>query len=78
MDKKLKTRLFGFSRKDTMNYIESYQSECYEKITELKIQVDELAKENADLKTEKSAVEAEISAMKKELDDLSLQLEAER
>ena len=78
MDKKLKTRLLGFSRKDTLNYIESYQAECYEKITELKAEVDALQKENDSLKAEKSAVQAEINSMKAELDNLSAQLEEER
>ena len=78
MDKKLKTRLFGFSRKDTLNYIESYQAECYKKITELKAEVDALQKENDCLKAEKSAVQAEIDNMKAELDNLSAQLEEER
>ena len=63
MDKKLKTRLLGFSRKDTLNYIESYQAECYEKITELSALLSAKEEEQMTLMTEWEELSMELEEL---------------
>ncbi len=78
MDRKLKTKLFGFSRKDTLNYIESYQAECFEQINELKAQIEQLKKENDKIAEEKSTLQAAVDSAENELNVIRAQLEDEK
>lgn len=78
MDKKLKTRLFGFSRKDTMDYIQDYQESCGEKLAHLELEIAETKAENEKLKDENSKLAEEIRELSDNLSKTLLQLDEER
>ncbi|GEM_PF-3891175 len=77
MNKKLKTGLFGFSKKETMDYIESCQSEYCEKINAFDSQVNKLTSENENLNKANIELTTEINALKAELECIKKQLEDE-
>ena len=69
MNGKLKTVLFGFDKKETLNYIERYQRESHRKISALEVEI-ELLKEQADkLKGENETFKNELLTVKKKLID---------
>ncbi len=82
MGYKLKTGLFGFNKKATMNYIEGYQTECCEKLKVLKDELDSLHEQNARFADENNRLKAELDdtlaileAEKKNCESLTSQLE---
>lgn len=75
MNKKLKTGLFGFSKKETMDYIESCQSEYCEKINAFDSEINKLKSENENLRKVNIELTNGISALKAELERIKKQLE---
>lgn len=85
MDKRLKTHLFGFSKKDTIDYIENYQNECNEKMALLELDISKLTAENeklrienAKLSEEKDDVSDNLAKVLLKLDSISSELNEER
>ena len=69
MKGKLKTVLFGFDKKETLNYIENYQRECQHKITSLENEISSLKYQAEILKSENDTFKIELNSAKKQLID---------
>lgn len=69
MKGKLKTVLFGFDKKETLNYIENYQRECQHKITSLENEISSLKDQAEILKSENDTFKIELNSAKKRLID---------
>lgn len=69
MKGKLKTVLFGFDKKETLNYIENYQRESHHKISALEQELSAIKEQAETLKSENVAFESELIEVKKRLDD---------
>lgn len=69
MKGKLKTVLFGFDKKETLNYIENYQRESHHKISALEQELSAIKEQAETLKSENVAFESELIEIKKRLDD---------
>ena len=69
MKGKLKTVLFGFNKKETLNYIENYQRESHHKISALEQELSAIKEQAEMLKSENVAFESELIEVKKRLDD---------
>ncbi|MBQ2815407.1 MAG: hypothetical protein IJE65_01900 [Clostridia bacterium] len=76
MKGKLKTVLFGFDKKETLNYIENYQRESQRKITTLESEISALKEQAEILKSENDAFETELNSAKKRLEDTEKEVAA--
>ena len=76
MKGKLKTVLFGFDKKETLNYIENYQRESQRKITTLESEISALKEQAEILKSENDAFETELNSAKKRLEDAEKEVAA--
>lgn len=65
----MKTVLFGFDKKETLNYIENYQRESHHKISALEQELSAIKEQAETLKSENVAFESELIEIKKRLDD---------
>lgn len=68
MKGKLKTVLFGFDKKETLNYIENYQRESHRKISALEDELSAIKEQAEALKSENEAFEKELTSVKDRLE----------
>lgn len=68
MKGKLKTVLFGFDKKETLNYIENYQRESQRKISALEDELSAIKEQAEALKSENEAFEKELTSVKDRLE----------
>lgn len=68
MKGKLKTVLFGFDKKETLNYIENYQRESRRKISALEDELSAIKEQAEALKSENEAFEKELTSVKDRLE----------
>ena len=68
MKGKLKTVLFGFDKKETLNYIENYQRESQRKISALEDEISAIKEQAEALKSENKAFEKELTSVKDRLE----------
>ena len=68
MKGKLKTVLFGFDKKETLNYIENYQRESQRKISALEDEISAIKEQAEALKSENEAFEKELTTFKDRLE----------
>ncbi|MBQ2389481.1 MAG: hypothetical protein II305_05455 [Clostridia bacterium] len=68
MKGKLKTVLFGFDKKETLNYIENYQRESHRKISALEDELSAIKEQAEALKSENEAFEKELISVKDRLE----------
>ena len=68
MKGKLKTVLFGFDKKETLNYIENYQRESHRKISALEQELYAIKEQAEVLKSENAAFEKELISVKNRLE----------
>lgn len=68
MKGKLKTVLFGFDKKETLNYIENYQRESQRKISALEGEISAIKEQAEALKSENEAFEKELTSVKDRLE----------
>ena len=68
MKGKLKTVLFGFDKKETLNYIENYQRESQRKISALEDEISSIKEQAEALKSENKAFEKELTSVKDRLE----------
>ena len=68
MKGKLKTVLFGFDKKETLNYIENYQRESHRKISALEDEISAIKEQAEALKSENEAFEKELTSVKDRLE----------
>lgn len=68
MKGKLKTVLFGFDKKETLNYIENYQRESQRKISALEDEISAIKEQAEALKSENEAFEKELTSVKDRLE----------
>ncbi|MBQ3563511.1 MAG: hypothetical protein IJA21_02760 [Clostridia bacterium] len=68
MKGKLKTVLFGFDKKETLNYIENYQRESQRKISALEDEISAIKEQAEALKSENEAFEKELTTVKDRLE----------
>ncbi|MBQ9958192.1 MAG: hypothetical protein IJO89_04000 [Clostridia bacterium] len=68
MKGKLKTVLFGFDKKETLNYIENYQRESHRKISALEDEISAIKEQAEALKSENEAFEKELTTVKDRLE----------
>ena len=68
MKGKLKTVLFGFDKKETLNYIENYQRESQRKISALEDEISAIKEQAEALKSENEAFEKELISVKDRLE----------
>ena len=68
MKGKLKTVLFGFDKKETLNYIENYQRESQRKISALEDEISAIKEQAEALKLENEAFEKELTSVKDRLE----------
>lgn len=68
MKGKLKTVLFGFDKKETLNYIENYQRESHRKISALEDEISAIKEQAEALKLENEAFEKELTSVKDRLE----------
>ena len=68
MKGKLKTVLFGFDKKETLNYIENYQRESQRKISALEDELSAIKEQAEALKSENKAFEKELTSVKERLE----------
>ena len=68
MKGKLKTVLFGFDKKETLNYIENYQRESQRRISALEDELSAIKEQAEALKSENEAFEKELISVKDRLE----------
>ena len=68
MKGKLKTVLFGFDKKETLNYIENYQRESQRKRSALEDEISAIKEQAEALKSENEAFEKELISVKDRLE----------
>ena len=68
MKGKLKTVLFGFDKKETLNYIENYQRESHRKISALEDELSAIKEQAEALKSKNEAFEKELISVNDRLE----------